>query len=58
MKLYPQSAEIQLEFHKIKELLLAYCNTNHAKERTENLRIHTNKNNIINDLQQTDEYKI
>ena len=57
MKLYPESAEIQLEFNKVKDLLLAYCNTNYAKQRTEDLRIHTQKNYIINDLQQTDEYK-
>lgn len=58
MKLYPESASIQLEFNKIKDMLLAYCNTNHAKQRVEDLRLHTQKSYIIRDLQQTDEYKM
>lgn len=58
MKLYPESAWVQLEFDKIKKLLHARCHTIHAQQRTENLRIHTQKNFIINDLQQTDEYKM
>ena len=33
MKLYPESAEQQLEFSKIKNHLSAYCNTEYAKEK-------------------------
>ena len=58
MKLYPESASIQLEFNKVKDILHAYCNTNYAQQRVEELRLHTQKNYIIRDLQQTDEYKM
>lgn len=56
MKLFPESAEVQLEFNKIKDLLAAYCRTAHALSRTQNLRIHTRKEFIEKELKQTHEY--
>jgi DNA mismatch repair protein MutS2 len=58
MKLYPDSAEQQLEFTKIKEHLLSYCNTGYAKEKSLRLRIHTKKDIITLQLQQAYEYKL
>jgi DNA mismatch repair protein MutS2 len=58
MKLYPDSAEQQLEFSKIKSLLSSFCNTEYAKEKVSNLRIHTKKEIIALQLQQSYEYKL
>ena len=58
MKLYPESAEQQLEFSKIKNHLSAYCNTDYAKEKVLQLRIHTKKEIITLQLQQAYEYKL
>src|SRR4051794_30067512 len=58
MKLYPESAEQQLEFTKIKNHLSAYCNTEYAKEKIAQLRIHTKKEIITLQLQQAYEYKL
>src|SRR6478609_3859414 len=58
MKLYPESAEQQLEFSKVKNHLSAYCNTEYAKEKAEHLRIHTKKEIIALQLQQAFEYKL
>ncbi len=58
MKLYPDSAEQQLEFSKIKSLLSSFCNTEYAKEKVLNLRIHTKKEIIILQLQQSYECKL
>ncbi|MEP6684967.1 MAG: DNA mismatch repair protein MutS [Parafilimonas sp.] len=58
MKLYPESAEQQLEFSKVKNLLSAYYNTEYAKEKAEHLRIHTKKEIIVLQLQQAFEYKL
>ena len=41
MKLFPESAMMQLEFDKVKALLSAHCNTAYAKYKADNLRIHT-----------------
>ena len=57
MRLYPDSALVQLEFDKVKALLKAHCNTDHAKQKAENLRIHTRKDYIELELQQSNEYK-
>ena len=35
MKLFPESAYFQLEFDKIKDLLAAYCQTDHARNKAE-----------------------
>lgn len=57
MRLYPDSALVQLEFDKVKALLKAHCNTDHAKQKADNLRIHTRKDFIELELQQSYEYK-
>jgi DNA mismatch repair protein MutS2 len=58
MKLYPESAEEQLELTKIKRHLSFYCNTEYAKEKAMHLRIHTKKEIITLQLQQAYEYKL
>ncbi len=58
MKLFPESADNQLEFDKIKTLLAAHCSAEYAKHKAENLRIHTKKEFIEPQLQQTLEYKL
>ena len=58
MKLYPESAAIQLEFDKIKSLLTAHCNSDYGKQKAEQLRIHTKKEFIELELQQSNEYKL
>ena len=57
MRLYPESALVQLEFDKVKALLKNHCNTDYAKQRSDNLRIHTRKEFIELELQQSNEYK-
>jgi DNA mismatch repair protein MutS2 len=57
MKLYPESAPVQLEFDKIRSLLHERCRTEHAREKAANLRIHTRKDIIDRELLQTHEYK-
>ncbi|HEY8690762.1 MAG TPA: DNA mismatch repair protein MutS [Chitinophagaceae bacterium] len=58
MKFFPESAPSQLEFDKIKSLLADHCQTDYAKEKAENLRIHTKKEFIEPQLLQTQEYKL
>ncbi|MCX6205911.1 MAG: DNA mismatch repair protein MutS [Bacteroidetes bacterium] len=57
MRLYPESAAVQLEFDKVKALLKAHCATDYAKNKADNLRIHTRKDYIELELKQTNEYK-
>lgn len=57
MKLYPESAYIQLEFNKVKDLLANYCQTEHAHNKATNLRIHTRKEFIDIELRQSYEYR-
>ena len=56
MKLYPESAFLQLEFDKVRALLAAYCQTQHARDKATNLRIHTRKEFIDIELKQSHEY--
>src|SRR6476469_10544298 len=58
MKLYPESAAVQLEFEKVKSLLKEHCRTEHAKEKAAQLRIHTKKEYIDLELQQSHEFKL
>lgn len=58
MKLYPESADVQLEFTKVKALLVEHCKSEYAKEKAGNLRIHTKKDFIELELQQSNEYKL
>lgn len=58
MRLYPETAAIQLEFDKVKALLVDHCKTKYAQEKASNLRIHTKKDYIELELQQSHEYKL
>ena len=57
MRLYPESAANQLEFNKVKDLLVNHCKTVYAQQKAANLRIHTKKEYIELELHQTYEYK-
>lgn len=57
MKLYPESALVQLEFDKIKALLHEKCRAEYAKEKATELRIHTKKEFIDLQLKQAHEFK-
>lgn len=56
MKLFPESAYLQLEFDKVKSLLANYCQTDHARQKALELRIHTRKDFIDTQLRQSYEY--
>lgn len=56
MKLYPESAHLQLEFDKVKTLLAEHCQAEYARNKANNLRIHTLKEYIDTELKQTHEY--
>jgi DNA mismatch repair protein MutS2 len=58
MKFFPDSTLYQLEFDKIRELLAAHCRTEYARTKALYLRIHTKKEFIEKELQQTNEFKI
>lgn len=58
IRFFPESALQQLEFEKVKSLLAGYCRTEYAKQKASNLRIHTKKEFIETELQQTNEYKL
>ena len=58
MKLFPESALVQLEFDKVKLLLHGHCKSEYAKNKSENLRIHTRKDFIETELQQAYEFKL
>lgn len=57
MKFFPESALVQLEFEKVKTLLALHCRTEFAKAKSESLRIHTKKEFIQTELQQSNEFK-
>jgi DNA mismatch repair protein MutS2 len=58
MRLYPESAAVQLEFDKVCSLLKELCKTEFGKSKAENLRVHTKKEFIETDLHQTHEFKM
>lgn len=58
MKFFPDSALVQLELDKVKTLLLAHCKTEYAKNKAADLRIHTKKEYIQLQLQQSYEMKL
>lgn len=58
MKFFPESALVQLEFDKVKALLVEHCKTVYAKEKADDLRIHTRKEYIDLELQQSHEFKL
>ena len=57
MRVYPDNALSQLEFDKIKTILLNYCQSTIGKEQVEAMRIHTHLNYIQITLRQTQEYQ-
>ena len=56
MRLFPASADIQLEFDKVKSLLVQHSRSAYAREKAGILRVHTRKDFIENDLRQTHAY--
>jgi DNA mismatch repair protein MutS2 len=56
LKLFPESAGVQLEFEKIKQILTDYCSSQAGKSLATGLRIHTRKDFIDIDLRQSYEY--
>lgn len=57
MKLFPESAHLQLEFDKVKELLAHYCQTEQARAKAQELRIHTRKEFVETELKQSHEFR-
>ena len=57
MKLFPESAYIQLEFNKVRELLVNYCQSAYAIDKARELRIHTRLEFVEKELKQTHEYR-
>ena len=57
IKFFPDSALVQLEFDKIKNLLVGHCQSEYAKAKSENLRIHTRREYIDTELRQSNEYR-
>src|SRR5579872_6850053 len=58
MRIFPESALVQLEFDKVKALLAAHCNTEYARGKALDLRIHTRREFIELELRQTHEFKL
>ncbi len=58
MKFFPESALVQLEYEKVKALLAEHCRTEYAKTKANSLRIHTKKEFIELELQQSNEFKL
>jgi DNA mismatch repair protein MutS2 len=56
MRLYPESAYIQLEFDKVRALLVELTRTLYGKQKAEGLRIHTKKQFIELELRQSYQY--
>jgi DNA mismatch repair protein MutS2 len=57
MKLFPATADHQLEFDRIKEWLGRYCQSEYAKKKATELRVHTRKEYIGLALRQSYEFK-
>ncbi len=57
MKVFPESAVFQLEFDKIKALLAGHCRSEYARTKADQLRIHTLKDFILVELQQSHEFR-
>ena len=58
MRVYPDSALTQLEFDKVKTLVADLCKTNYAQQKAGALRVHTHRNYIELELQQSHEFKM
>ena len=57
MKLFPESAIVQLEFDKVRDLLAEHCKSEYAKTKAADLRIHTRKEFVDLELRQSFEYR-
>ena len=57
MRIFPESATLQLEFDKVKSLLAEHSKSEYAKNKANNLRIHTTKDFIDLELKQSHEYR-
>jgi DNA mismatch repair protein MutS2 len=57
LRYFPESALVQLEYEKVKELLLAHCSCEYSTDKVKNLRLHTRLSFVQNQLNQTAEYK-
>ncbi|HEX9511757.1 MAG TPA: MutS2/Smr-associated SH3 domain-containing protein [Puia sp.] len=58
MRIFPESALVQLEFDKIKTLLAEHCNTEYARAKAGDLHIHTRREFIEWELRQAHEFKL
>jgi DNA mismatch repair protein MutS2 len=58
IKFFPDSALVQLEFNKVRTLLAEHCKTEFGKEKAGDLRIHTRREYIELELQQSHEFKL
>ncbi|MBC6489779.1 DNA mismatch repair protein MutS [Flavihumibacter stibioxidans] len=57
MKLFPESAVVQLEFEKIRTLLEQHCKTEYSRLKARELRIHTRLSFIETELRQSHEFR-
>lgn len=58
MNLYPASTSTQLDFDKVKSLVISFCQTEYAKNKSQELRVHNQKKYIDVALHQTHEFKL
>jgi len=58
MKLFPESAAVQLEFDKVMELLAGHARTDYAVEKARALRMHTRRDIIERELSQAESYRV
>jgi len=58
MQLFPESALVQLEFDKVKALLVEYCKSEFARHKADKLRVHTRLDYIELELKQSHEYRL
>lgn len=56
IRFYPDSTLVQLEFEQIKMQLANFCQTDYARKKAENLRVHTREEYIRLELDQTAEF--
>lgn len=57
MRLFPESAQQQLEFDKIRDLLVRHCQSEYARAKARELRIHTRLEYIDQELRQSHEFR-
>jgi DNA mismatch repair protein MutS2 len=57
LRYFPESALVQLEYEKVKELLIAHCSCEYSIGKAKSLRLHTRLSFIQNQLTQSAEFK-